>query len=108
MGGGTLQSRPNRHSTDKEHYKKLIRLFLVVLLVALLPLAVSAADPVNINTADAQTIASSLTGIGSAKAEAVVAYREANGPFESVDDLKKVKGIGEKTIESNRELIRLD
>nr|MBA3493967.1 helix-hairpin-helix domain-containing protein [Gammaproteobacteria bacterium] len=42
-------------------------------------------------------------GIGPAKAEAIVAYREKHGPFKSVDDLVMVQGIGEKTVEMNRE-----
>lgn len=64
-----------------------------------------AADKVDINSADAATLATALNGIGPAKAEAIVAYRTANGPFESADDLEKVKGIGTKTIELNRALI---
>src|SRR5690606_14029956 len=86
---------------------KNIRHLLLVFLLSL-PFTVLAAGAVNINTADAQTIASSLTGIGQAKAEAIVEYREANGPFRSVEDLLQVKGIGEKTLEANRERIRLE
>lgn len=62
---------------------------------------------VNINTADAQTIASSLHGIGSKRAEAIVAYRNQNGPFKSVDDLSKIRGISKKIIDDNRERITL-
>jgi len=53
---------------------------------------------VNINTATAQELAS-LNGIGPAKAQAIVEYREKNGPFKSVNDLAKVKGLGAKTVE---------
>ena len=60
------------------------------------------AAPIDINTADAHTLASTLTGIGTAKAEAIVAYREANGPFKRLEELVKVKGVGEKTVEKNR------
>ncbi|HSX60457.1 MAG TPA: ComEA family DNA-binding protein [Tahibacter sp.] len=67
-----------------------------------------AAQPVNVNTADAGTIASNLKGVGQSKAEAIVAYREKNGAFKSVDDLAKVKGIGEKTVAANRELILVE
>ena len=59
------------------------------------------ATPVNINTADAKTL-ESLNGIGSSKAAAIVEYRQANGPFKTVDDLSKVKGIGEKLVDKNR------
>ena len=62
------------------------------------------AEPVaiNINTADVTTLAE-LTGVGESKAEAIVAYREANGPFAAPQDLAKVKGIGARTIEKNAE-----
>lgn len=59
------------------------------------------AAPVNINTADATTISESLKGIGQKKAEELVRYRTENGVFETLSDLTKVKGIGEKTVENN-------
>lgn len=55
---------------------------------------------ININTADVATLAV-LTGVGQSKAEAIVAYREANGPFSTPQDLAKVKGIGERTVAKN-------
>lgn len=58
---------------------------------------------VNINTADAQTLATQLKGIGLKKAEAIIAYRETFGAFKSVDELAAVKGIGEKTVDRNRD-----
>ncbi|HJR11399.1 MAG TPA: helix-hairpin-helix domain-containing protein [Rhodanobacteraceae bacterium] len=67
-----------------------------------------AATPVNVNKADAQTIATSLDGIGISKAQAIVAYRDAHGPFKSVDEVGNVKGVGAKTLERNRDAIRLD
>jgi competence protein ComEA len=63
---------------------------------------------VNINTADAATLASSLKGVGPAKAEEIVRYREAYGPFKSVDELTDVKGIGNSTLEGNRAIITLE
>lgn len=65
------------------------------------------AGPVNVNTADAATLAAELNGVGEKTAAAIIAYREEHGPFASIDDLKMVKGIGEKLIEKNRENIRL-
>lgn len=56
----------------------------------------------NLNTADALTLQKELNGIGQAKAEAIVAYREANGPFASVDELLEIKGIGNALLERNR------
>lgn len=60
------------------------------------------AGQVDINTADADTLASAIDGVGERKAQAIVEYREANGPFASVDELASVKGIGMQTIENNR------
>jgi competence protein ComEA len=60
------------------------------------------AGPVNINTADAETISAELKGIGLTKAKAIVEYRKKHGPFRSADDLSLVKGIGERTVELNR------
>ncbi len=57
---------------------------------------------VDINSADAATIAGEIKGIGPAKAKAIVKYREENGPFKDVDGLVGVAGIGEKTLEKIR------
>jgi competence protein ComEA len=65
------------------------------------------AEPVNINTADANALAKALNGIGPAKAKAIVTYREKNGPFKSVDQLAMVEGITQKVIDKNRADIRL-
>jgi len=62
---------------------------------------------VNINNASAAEIAETLSGIGLAKAEAIVTYRDENGAFETIDDLQLVKGIGLATVEKNRERIAL-
>lgn len=57
---------------------------------------------VNINSANAELLASVLAGIGMKKAEAIVSYRKAHGKFKKIEDLAKVKGIGESTIDKNR------
>jgi len=71
---------------------------LAMLLVPLFALA----GPVNVNTADAETIAAELNGVGLSKAKAIVEYREKHGPFKSPEDLSLVKGIGVRTVEKNR------
>lgn len=63
---------------------------------------------VNINVADAETLQRELAGVGKVKAEAIVAYREQNGPFASVDQLLEVKGIGKALLERNRGKLSLE
>lgn len=86
-------------------FNKLVAVALA--LAVALPGLLLAATPVNINQADAATIAKSLDGIGQSRAEAIVAWRETHGPFKKADDLKHVKGIGKATIERNRSAIQL-
>lgn len=66
-----------------------------------------AATPVNVNKADATTIAKALDGIGQAKAAAIVAYRDAHGPFKSAAELTQVKGIGQSIVDRNHDAILL-
>ncbi len=61
------------------------------------------AEPVNINSANAAELAENLKGVGPKKAQAIVKYREENGPFFSANELMNVKGIGPKTVEKNRQ-----
>jgi competence protein ComEA len=85
--------------------QSLATLLKSLVLALLLTSTAFAADKVNINTADAATIDRVLLNIGPSKAEAIVAYRKANGAFRSADQLALVKGIGLKTIEKNRDRI---
>jgi competence protein ComEA len=84
--------------------KKLIAL----LLAGLLSFSCWAAVPVDINTAAAEEIAEAMVGIGLSKAEAIIAYRQANGPFTHIDELVNVKGIGLRTVDRNRENVQLE
>ena len=72
------------------------KFYLTLILVLLL--ATSAFAKVNINTADAKELAT-LPGIGQVKAEAIITYRKANGKFKNIEELKGVKGIGDKVVE---------
>ena len=74
-----------------------MRSFVSLAALALLMPALVWAGPVDINSADAATLA-----------EAIVAYRTKNGPFKSADDLALVKGIGQKVIDENRANIRVE
>jgi competence protein ComEA len=63
---------------------------------------------INLNGADASTLQRELSGVGEAKAKAIVAYRESNGPFASVDELLEVKGIGKAILDKNRERLEVN
>jgi competence protein ComEA len=63
---------------------------------------------VNVNEADAATIADILVGIGMSRAQAIVEYREEHGQFTSLDELVEVNGIGEATIVNNKDRIRFE
>ncbi len=76
--------------------------FIVLFLMAISLLFAS----VDINNADAKSL-TELNGVGPKKSEAIVKYRDANGCFLSIDSLKKVKGIGPKTVAKNRDDIIL-
>lgn len=75
----------------------------LVFAAALAPLAALAA-PVDINTADAAAL-EEVKGIGPVRARAIVEYRNANGAFASVDDLTKVAGIGDKSVDQLRDQV---
>lgn len=72
------------------------------------PAAAMAVATININTASAEELSEQLTGIGEKRAQAIVAYREANGPFSSIEQLLDIKGVGEKLLEKNRERLTLE
>ncbi|MCB1868958.1 MAG: helix-hairpin-helix domain-containing protein [Gammaproteobacteria bacterium] len=78
-------------------------LFTVLLLVSTNLLAGS----VDINSADADTLATALNGVGEAKARAIVAHRNQYGAFKSADDLALVKGVSQRLVDLNRDAIRI-
>lgn len=63
---------------------------------------------VNVNEADAATIADVLVGIGLSRARAIVQYREEHGQFKSLEDLSQVIGVGEATLANNKDRIRFE
>lgn len=79
----------------------------MALIVGVLP-ALCLASEVDLNTADAETLARELDGVGNARAEAIVDYREQHGSFLSVDELLNVTGIGEYVLEANRSKIQVE
>ncbi len=74
----------------------------IALLLALLGPMAALAGPVDLNSADAPTLARELDGIGLSRAQAIVEYRERNGKFRSVDEMLNVKGIGPQVLEKNK------
>src|SRR5687767_11718343 len=78
-----------------------------LVLMLLLTGSAFAADKVNINSASAAELDRVLMNVGASKAQAIVDYRQAHGPFKSVEDLALVKGIGLKTVERNHDRIEV-
>ena len=85
---------------------KTLKSFFFIVLFSFSSLLYAA--QVNINTADAETLSSELSGIGQSKAEAIVAYREQHGPYRQIEDLTNVKGIGMATIDKNKSRMKLE
>ncbi len=83
---------------------KLINTLLLTLLLTL-PVLGFSAESININTANKETLMSAIKGVGEKKADAIIAYRETNGPFKSIDELSNVKGIGPEMIDKHREIL---
>ena len=83
-----------------DHMDILKKLLLITFLA--FSCALYAAEPVNINTADKETLMSGIKGVGEKRAEAIIAWREQNGQFKTVDDLASVAGIGAAIVEENR------
>lgn len=88
--------------------KKVLIAWLLVcfMLVTAAPLVAAADGKIDINTASAEEL-TQLNKIGPTTAERIVAYRSANGPFKSVDDLKNVKGVGDRILDLNRDRITI-
>ncbi len=75
---------------------------LAVLLT--LPTFLFAGEIININTADKEVLMS-IKGIGEKRAEAIIAYRDQNGSFKSIEQLADVKGVGLTVVDNNREIL---
>ncbi|RDB41912.1 ComEA family DNA-binding protein [Halomonas sp. DQ26W] len=81
-----------------------IGLMLCVLLALSSAAQAQELAPINVNTANAELLAE-LPGVGPSRAEAIIEEREANGSFESADDLTRVSGIGPVTVEAFRDQV---
>lgn len=88
--------------------KKTVSFLLALAFISVVVASqVVATEKININTATLEELMS-LKGIGDAKAEAIIEYREAHGPFKCIDDLKNVKGIGDKIFDSIKSEITIE
>ncbi len=91
---------------------QLLRLLPALCLALLLScsnaLAADTTQRLNINTANATEIADHLDGIGMAKAQAIIDYRDTHGPFRDLQSLGEVKGVGNKTLEKNADRLSFD
>lgn len=70
-------------------------------------MGIAAIEQIDLNSADAETLARSLSGVGLSKAQAIVRYREQYGPFASLEEVTEVKGIGPAILERNRDRLVL-
>lgn len=70
--------------------------------------AAEATQMININTADAETLSAGMSGVGSARAQAIVSYREEHGPFSSVQALLEVDGVGPTILANNQHILTVE
>lgn len=71
------------------------------------PAVATQSGKVSINSASAQELAQAMNGVGLKKAQAIVSYREEYGPFENIDDLRQVPGLGGSLVERNLAVLML-
>jgi competence protein ComEA len=99
-------------SLHEEWVMRLIRIWLFIAITAFGSAVRADEDAslarVNINTADAATLARVLDGVGDTRAQAIVTYRETYGAFEEANDLTEVRGIGTRVLEQNRDRIEVE
>ncbi len=80
-----------------------IKIILGILLLTVSAF-IFAEGPIDINSADKETLMM-VKGVGEKRAEAIIHYRETYGPFATVDELTEVEGIGQSTIDANRDIL---
>ncbi|TVQ70177.1 MAG: helix-hairpin-helix domain-containing protein [Oceanospirillales bacterium] len=87
--------------------RSILGAFALVFALALSS-SLQATSPIDINSATASEIAAALSGVGPAKAQAIVDYRTEKGGFVSIEELTQVQGIGPATLERNRDVLLLE
>ncbi len=80
---------------------------VVIIGILMVPVCVIAEEKINLNTATLEEL-TKLQRIGPVYAQRIIDYRETYGPFEKIEDLMKVKGIGQKTFGANKDIITVE
>lgn len=88
---------------------KFLRMVTCVVIIGILmvPVCVIGEEKINLNTATLEEL-TKLQRIGPVYAQRIIDYRETYGPFEKIEDLMKVKGIGQKTFGANKDIITVE
>ena len=86
---------------------KFIRTLIVAFVLGSVAPVFAGEPSLDINSANAEQLATIMPGVGLKKAQAIVAHRDTNGPFKTVDELLQVKGIGDSTLARSRERLRV-
>ena len=88
---------------------KLLKAVTCVMVIGILmvPVYLIAGEKINLNTATLEELIK-LKRIGPVCAQRIIDYREKHGPFERIEDLMKVKGIGQKTFDANKDIITVE
>jgi len=87
------------------NFKIVMCILVISLLVA--PVFLMAAEKINLNTATLEELMT-LDRIGPKYAQRIIDYRDTYGPFENIEDIMKVKGIGPKTLEANKDRLTVE
>jgi len=94
-------------SVEDRMLSRVVKRIMAVMVEMLFPF-LSWAGPVELNTADAEAISRELNGVGQARAQAIVDYRNEYGAFQSTDELLNVTGIGKFILEANEQNILIE
>ncbi len=80
---------------------------ILLISMLLVPVYLMAAEKINLNTATLEELMT-LERIGPKYAQRIIDYRETHGPFEKIEDIMKVKGIGPKAFDANKDIITVE